>query len=135
MTKYGRPLSVAPPSSTRAMFGVVHQSQGLPLGLEPGDDGVRVHSRLDDLQSHFAPNRPLLLGHVDDAEAAFPDLLEQLVSPNFVPWAFADPRLFNGRRRFWGGLQEVLFLLVDFEERFDAFAERLVPGADLVEVR
>ena len=37
MTKYGRPASVAPASSTLAMFGWSIEGQGLPLGLEPGD--------------------------------------------------------------------------------------------------
>ena len=37
--------------------GVVHQRQGLPLGLEAGDDLPRVHARLDDLQGHLAADR------------------------------------------------------------------------------
>jgi hypothetical protein len=35
-----------------------------------------VHAGLDHLQRHLPPHRVLLLGQVDDAEAAFPDLLE-----------------------------------------------------------
>ena len=38
MTKKGRPESGCPPSSTLAIFGMIHQGQGLPLGLEPGQD-------------------------------------------------------------------------------------------------
>ena len=34
--------------------GVVHQRQGLPLGLEPGQHGSRIHARLDQLEGHFA---------------------------------------------------------------------------------
>ena len=49
--------------------GVVHQRQGLPLGLEPGDDVARVHARLDDLEGHLAADRLLLLGHEDQAHA------------------------------------------------------------------
>ena len=59
--------------------GVVHQGQRLPLGLEAGDDLLGVHARLDDLQGHLAAHRLGLLGHVDDAHAAFADLLQQLV--------------------------------------------------------
>ena len=59
ITKYGRPVSVAPASSTLAMFGMVHQRQGLPLGLEAGDDLPGVHARLDDLQRHLAADRLL----------------------------------------------------------------------------
>ena len=39
-----------------------------------------VHARLDDLQGDFTANRPLLLGHVHDAETALADLLEELVT-------------------------------------------------------
>ena len=73
-----------PASKTRAMFGVVHHRQRLALGLEPGDDLGAVHARLDDLERHLAPDRLLLLGHVDDAHAALADLLQQPVG--------ADPR-------------------------------------------
>ena len=59
--------------------GVVHQGQGLALGLEAGDDLLRVHARLDDLQGHRAADRLGLLGHVDDAHAPLADLLQQLV--------------------------------------------------------
>src|SRR5262249_18882385 len=62
--------------------GVVHQGQGLAFGLEAGDDLPRIHAGLDDLQSYFAANRLLLLGHEDDAEAAFADLLNELVRPD-----------------------------------------------------
>ena len=59
--------------------GMVHHGQGLALGLEPGDDLLRIHARLDDLQRHLAAHGLRLLGHVDDAHAAFADLLQQLV--------------------------------------------------------
>ena len=58
---------------------MVHQGQGLPLGLEPGEDLAAVHARLDDLERDHAPHRPRLLGHVDRAHAPFADLLQQLV--------------------------------------------------------
>ncbi len=58
---------------------VVHQGQGLALGLEAGDHLVGIQTRLDDLQGHLSPNGSLLLGHVDDTHAPFPDLLQSLV--------------------------------------------------------
>ena len=36
---------------------VVHQRQGLPLGLEPGDHLPRVHPRLEHLQGDLAADR------------------------------------------------------------------------------
>ena len=59
--------------------GVVHQGQGLPLGLEAGDDVARVHARLDDLEGHLAANGVLLLGDEDQAHPALADLLHELV--------------------------------------------------------
>ena len=58
---------------------MVHHGQGLPLGLEPRDHPPRVHARLDDLESHLAADRLVLLGHVDDAHPALTNLLDQLV--------------------------------------------------------
>ena len=54
---------------------MIHQGQGLALGLEAGDDLAAVHAGLDDLEGDLAADRLLLLGHVDDAHAAFADLL------------------------------------------------------------
>ena len=70
--------------------GVVHHRQGLPLGLEPGDDLLGVHARLDDLQRHPAADRVRLLGHEDDAHAAFADLLQQLVGADDRAGAFGS---------------------------------------------
>ena len=58
---------------------MVHHRHGLPLGLEAGDHLPRVHARLDDLQRDGPLERLGLLGHEDDAHAAFADLLQQLV--------------------------------------------------------
>ena len=61
---------------------VLHHRERLPLLLEAGDDFLRVHAELDDLQRHAPPHRLLLLGHPHDAEAALADLLEELVRPD-----------------------------------------------------
>ena len=55
---------------------VIHHRQGLPLRLEAGDDLLRVHAGLDDLESDLALDRLRLLGHEDDAHAALADLLQ-----------------------------------------------------------
>jgi hypothetical protein len=59
---------------------VVHQRQGLALGLEAGDDLAGVEARLDHLEGDLAPHRVLLFGHVHHAEAALADALEELVA-------------------------------------------------------
>ena len=75
---------------------VVHQRQGLPLGLEAGDHLAGVHARLDDLQGHLAADRLLLLGHVDHAHAPFADLLQQLVAADDRAGAFGEGGMVEG---------------------------------------
>ena len=73
---------------------MIHHRQRLPLGLEAGDDLLGVHAQLDDLERDAAADRFLLLGHVNDAAAAFADLLEQLTGPIRSPgfrWGVAIP--------------------------------------------
>ena len=67
---------------------MVHHRQGLPLGLEAGDHLPRVHARLDDLERDRPLDRLGLLGHEDDAHAAFADLLQQLVGADHRRPAF-----------------------------------------------
>jgi hypothetical protein len=69
---------------------MVHEGQGLSLGLEPGDDALGVHAQLNDLEGNPAPDWFLLLGHIDDTTPAFADLLEELVAPNAVAGFFRD---------------------------------------------
>ena len=76
---------------------VVHHRQGLPLGLEAGDDLRAVHARLDDLEGDLAADRLLLLGHVDDAHAAFADLLQQLVGADHGARSLGDRWQSGGR--------------------------------------
>ena len=70
--------------------GVVHQGQGLALGLEPGDDLGGVHARLDDLQRDRAADGRLLLGEEDDAHAALADLAEERVRADAGARALGD---------------------------------------------
>ena len=84
------------------MFGWSIMRQGLSLGFEAGDDLLGVHARLDDLQSDLAAHRLDLFGHVDDAEAAFADLLQQLVGSDLRTGLLGDgrqPSVFSSFRR------------------------------------
>ncbi len=55
-------------------IGMIHQGEGLALGLEAGDDLFRVHAGLDELDCDQSLDRLGLLGHPDRAHAAFADL-------------------------------------------------------------
>jgi len=67
------------PDNSGGDVGMVHNRQGLALGLEAGDHLLRVHTELDDLQRHPPADGLLLLGEVDNGEAALADLLQDLV--------------------------------------------------------
>ncbi len=99
---------------------MVHQRQGLPLGLEAGDDLAAVHAGLDDFEGDFALHGLGLLGHPDDAHAAFADLLQQLVRADRRARVFAlsarchHPRSFEQRL-----IQKTAGCLVGFEQPLD----------------
>ena len=73
---------------------VVHQRQGLALGLEAGDDLRALHARLEDLERDGPADGLALLGLVHPAEAAFADELDQRVMALVPTAADTDP----GRR-------------------------------------
>ena len=61
---------------------VIHHGQRLPLLLEAGDDFLRVHAHLDDLQRDAAFHRLHLIRHPDGAEASLAQWLQELVRPD-----------------------------------------------------
>lgn len=69
------------------------------------DDGAGVHTGLDDLDRHAAFDRHGLLRHVDEAEAALADLLEDLVGADHRADLFADDRRAGGELRGGGGVR------------------------------
>ena len=77
---------------------MIHHGQGLALCLEPRDHLLAVHAGFDDLERNFAAYRMLLLGHVDDAHAAFTNLLEQLVRSDFRAGSFRKVVMADGNR-------------------------------------
>lgn len=58
---------------------VVHQRQGLTLGLEAGDDLARVHARLDQLERDAAMDRRELLREPHLTHPARANAFEELV--------------------------------------------------------
>jgi len=64
---------------------MIHQRQRLPFGSNRAITCRRVHPGLDDLERHLALDRLDLLGHIDQSKAAFPNLLQQLISPDPQP--------------------------------------------------
>ena len=72
------------------MFGWSISASACRSASKRAITSLRVHARLDDLERDLAADRLLLLGHVDDAEAAFADLLQQLVGADDRAGAFGD---------------------------------------------
>ena len=73
---------------------MVHHREGLALGFEAGHNFAGVHADFDDLERDAAFDRLSLLGHINDAEAAFAQFLQQLVFADDGARAFG-----HGRRR------------------------------------
>jgi hypothetical protein len=78
ITKYGRPLSVAPASNARDVR-MIHQRHRLSLGFEARDELLRVEAELDQLQGDAPTHRLFLLGHEDDPARALANALEEFV--------------------------------------------------------
>ena len=64
--------------------GMIHEGEGLTLGLETGDDALGIHAELDDLEGDASADRFVLLSHIDHATAPFADLLEDLVAADLI---------------------------------------------------
>ena len=79
MTKYGRPDSLAPASSTLAIAWVTHDRQRLPLGLESRDDLAGCALAAHDLERDLPADRGRLLRLVHDAHPALAEHLEDAV--------------------------------------------------------
>ena len=62
---------------------MIHQCQCLLLRLEPGDDTLRIHAELDDLERHPAADWQLLFRHINHPATALANFLEQFVRPDF----------------------------------------------------
>ena len=59
--------------------GVIHQGQRLTLGVEPGQDGPRIHTDLDQLEGDLALDGLGLIGAVDGAHPAFAEDVSERV--------------------------------------------------------
>jgi hypothetical protein len=120
---------------------VVHEGQGLALGLEAGDDLAAVHAGLDDLDGDLALHGLGLLGHEDGAHAALGDLLQELVLAHDPARGILRVRACHGRargrrhHRFGGGpFQEAVLLVVHGQEGLDAALQGGILPAGLAQV-
>ncbi len=112
---------------------MVHHRQRLTLGFEAGHHFAGVHADFDDFERNAAFDRLPLLGHINDAEAAFAQFLQQLVFVDDGARAFG-----HGRRRERGHVGFVAkkparsFVRVD--QRFDARSKLRVFAARSLQV-
>ena len=80
MTKKGRPLSMAPASSTRAMLGWSIIARACRSASKRARTALESMPALMTFTATSALDRLGLLGHEDRAHAAFADLFQQLVA-------------------------------------------------------
>ena len=116
---------------------MVHEREGLPLGLEAGDDAFGVHAELDDLEGDSAADRFFLFGHIDDAATAFADLLEEFIATDLVAGFFGEREGDDDspiRRRSGRWFEKTTGLFMRLEQIFHALAEWCVLAAGLLEV-
>ncbi len=99
---------------------MVHERQGLALGLEPGQHLPAIHARFDQLEGHPPPHGLMLLGHEDDPHAALADLLQQLIRTDlragFLQGRLIDGDFGTGSDRGRRILQKVTCLLTGCDE-------------------
>jgi hypothetical protein len=128
-------------------IGVVHQRQGLALGLEAANDLFGIHAQLDDLERDAATDRFFLVRHVHDTATAFANLLQEFVAADVIAgllWGrgsdaqrrACDRRADRRLRRSRGlAFQEGDRLLMNPEQGFEAQAEGRIIGASIGEIR
>ncbi len=142
MTKYGRPVSVVPASSTLAMLGWSISARACRSASKRAITCLRVHAGLDDLEGDLALDRLGLLGHEDGAHAAFADLLQQLVGADRrarVPrpvrcWDGATGGVRSGGRAAAGRCRKLPACPNARQQGLDALPEFGIVGASLVEI-
>jgi hypothetical protein len=108
---------------------MIHQRQGLPLGLEAGDHLARIHARLDELQRYLAAHRMMLLGDKHQAHAPFADLLHQLVRTDRGAGPFAHGLVERGGRLMSGRFEKAPHFVMMHQELLHFAAQRLIAGA------
>ena len=115
---------------------MVHQRQRLPLGLEPGDDPLGVHSQLDDFEGDPPVEGLLLLGHIHHPAPAFTDCLKEPVVPNLLAGLIPQQQFGRSRNRPQPRrLHELPGRLMGAQQGLDALAHRRIPGAGPFEER
>ena len=117
------------------MFVMVHQGQGLPLGLEAGDDLAAVHARLDDLErdlaaDRLAPARPCRRRPCRLRRSAAAACTGRRRSPGLLAGRLVRPGMAVG-----AALENAGGPVVGLEQALDPPAESLVAAARLVQER
>ena len=79
--------------------GMVHHRQRLPLRVKSCNDIFVVHVGPDKLQGNAAFDGLRLFGHIDNAHAAFTDLLKQFVRADLSPWIVDERGHINRRAK------------------------------------
>ncbi len=111
---------------------MVHQGESLPLGLEPRDDLLRIHARLDDLERHLATHGLRLLGQVDDAHSPFADHLRELVGADDRAEGSPLAAVLGSKTgEYRGPFEKLADLGLGGEEHLDATAKVGIPTAGL----
>ena len=133
MTKYGRPESVAPASSTRAMFGWSIKARACRSASKRA---MTCRVSMPSLMIFSATRRrtgALLVGHVDHAHAPFADLLQELVGTDQRADVLGQGRgrnLVDRRQHCRRLVEKAVGIVVGLKQGLDTRAQSSASSAD-----
>src|SRR5262245_25105847 len=114
---------------------MVHHRQRLAFGFKASDNLASIHSWLKNLQSDLTPHGLGLLGHEDDAEAPFADLLQELVGADDCAGTLGDGFSDGCGWRETKVAEETAGIFAGPEQRFNVGAHARIAAACLFQIR
>ena len=112
-------------------IGMIHQRQSLSFAFEASDHFFGIHTWLDDLQRHFAPDRFRLLGHVDNAKSPFANSLQELVGADNGPGILGNLRPHVADTANRRAAEKIPRFCMSLQQSLQPFAKCIIAAATL----
>ncbi len=131
ITKYGRPDSVEPASSTFAMLGWSISARACRSASKRAMTSFESMPGLMIFSATLRADGPFLLGHEDHAKSTFANLLPNLIGTDLGPDLFGNTGVMDGDGK--GRLQKAPQLVPLHQQFFDAFLQHLIAATHAVD--